>query len=235
MTDAKRVAIITGAGRGMGAACAREFSGRGYAVALMSRSKDAETLAGELDGLGMRGSVTGEKDLKTLVDATLERYGRIDAVINSTGDAASGELLEVADEDWHAGVDLLLLNVVRMARLVTPVMLRGKGGAIVNISTCYAVEPSAKFPISSVIRAALGGFTKLYADRYAANGIRMNSILPGFIDSYEVDDATVASIPIKRPGTVQEIAKTAAFLVSREASYITGQSLRVDGGLTRSA
>jgi NAD(P)-dependent dehydrogenase (short-subunit alcohol dehydrogenase family) len=200
----------------------------------MSRSADASALAKELGGFGTRGSVTEEADLRSLVDTTLERFGRVDAVINSTGDPATGDLLNLSDDEWHAGLDLVFMNVVRMARLVTPVMLRQEGGAIVNLSTCFAYEPSLQFPVSSAFRAALGGFTKLYADRYAEAGIRMNSILPGFIDSYEVDDATRQSIPMQRPGTVGEIAKTVAFLVSPEARYMTGQNLRIDGGLTRS-
>ena len=230
----KRVAIVTGAGRGMGAACARELAARDYAVALMSRSSAAEELASSLGGFGMRGSVTKEEDLRALVDAVLERHGRIDAVVNSTGDPASGELLEITDEDWYAGLDLVLMNVVRMARLVTPTMRERKDGVLVNISTCFAYEPSSRFPLSSIFRAGLGGFAKLFADRYAADGIRMNNILPGFIDSYEVDESTRRAIPMGRPGTVDEVAKTVAFLVSPEARYITGQNLRIDGGLTRS-
>ena len=128
----------------------------------------------------------------------------------------------------------MVLNVVRIARLVTPAMLRQGGGAIINVSTFSAFEPSPTFPLSSSLRAALAGFTKLYADRYAADGIRMNNILPGYIESFEIDDETRESIPMQRRGTVEEIAKSVAFLVSDDASYITGQNLRVDGGLTRS-
>src|SRR5918997_5025494 len=232
--SANKVAIVTAAGSGMGAACARELAGRGYAVALMSPSGKAEALAKELGGLGLTGSVTEEADLEALVGGTLDRYGRIDGVVNSTGHPASGEILDLTDEQWHEALDLVLLNVVRMARLVTPVMLRQGGGAIVNISTFSAFEPSATFPVSSSLRSALAGFTKLYADRYAVEGIRMNNVLPGFMDSFEVDERTCQSIPMRRPGAVGEVAKSVAFLVSSEASYITGQNLRVDGGLTRS-
>src|ERR687893_1747345 len=232
--DREKAAIVTAAGSGMGAACARELASRGYAVALMSTSGKAEALAKELGGLGLTGSVTEEDDLEAFVGETLDSYGRIDGVVNSTGHPASGEILDLTDEQWHEALDLVLLNVVRMARLVTPVMLRQGGGAIVNISTFSAFEPSATFPVSSSLRSALAGFTELYADRYAAQGIRMNNVLPGFMDSFEVDERTRASIPMQRPGTVEEIAKTVAFLVSPDASYITGQNLRVDGGLTRS-
>jgi NAD(P)-dependent dehydrogenase (short-subunit alcohol dehydrogenase family) len=231
--SAEKVAIVTAAGSGMGAACARELVQRGYAVALMSPSGKAEALAKELGGLGLTGSVTEEADLEALVGGTLERYGRVDAVVNSTGHPASGEVLGLTDGQWHEALDLVVLNVVRIARLVTPAML-GQGGAIVNVSTFSAFEPSAAFPLSSSLRAALAGFTKLYADRYAAHGIRMNNVLPGYIESFEIDEETRGSIPMRRRGTLEEIAKTVTFLVSSDASYITGQNLRVDGGLTRS-
>jgi NAD(P)-dependent dehydrogenase (short-subunit alcohol dehydrogenase family) len=223
---AGKVAIVTAAGSGMGAACARELAGQGYAVALMSTSGKAEALAKELGGLGLTGSVTEEADLEALVSETLDRYdGRVDGVVNSTGHPASGEVLELTDGQWHEALDLVVLNVVRIARLVTPAMLRQGGAAIVNVSTFSAFEPSPTFPLSSSLRAALAGFTKLYADRYAAEGVRMNNVLPGYIERL---------IPMRRRGSVAEIAKTAAFLISEDSSYITGQNIRVDGGLTRS-
>jgi NAD(P)-dependent dehydrogenase (short-subunit alcohol dehydrogenase family) len=129
---------------------------------------------------------------------------------------------------------LVVLNVVRIARLATPVMLQQGGGAIVNISTFSAFEPSAAFPLSSSLRAALAGFAKLYADRYAAEGVRMNNILPGFIENFEIDEETLRAIPMGRRGSVAEIAKTAAFLLSGDSGYVTEQNVRVDGGLTRS-
>jgi NAD(P)-dependent dehydrogenase (short-subunit alcohol dehydrogenase family) len=202
-------------------------------VALMSTSGKAEALAKELGGLGLTGSVTEESDLEALVSETLDRYGRIDGVVNSTGHPASGEILDLTDEQWHDALDLVVLNIVRIARLVTPAMLRQGGGAIVNVSTFSAFEPSPTLPLSS-LRAALAGFTKLYADRYAAEGVRMNNVLPGYIESFEIDEETQESIPMRRRGSVAEIAKTAAFLLSEDSSYITGQNIRVDGGLTRS-
>ena len=230
----EKVAVVTAAGSGMGAACARELAQRGYRVALMSPSGNAEELAERLGGFGMAGSVTEVGDLDSLVGEALDRYGRIDGVVNSTGHPPSGEILDLTDDEWYEALELVLLNVVRISRLVTPAMVRQGGSAMVNISTYSAFEPSPEFPLSSSLRAALAGFTKLYSDRYAADGIRMNNILPGYMENFEIDEDTLHSIPMQRQGSLSEIARTAAFLLSDDAGYITGQNIRVDGGITRS-
>jgi NAD(P)-dependent dehydrogenase (short-subunit alcohol dehydrogenase family) len=230
----EKVAVITGAGRGMGAAIARELAGNGYAVAVMSPSGASEALGKELGGIGMTGSVTSQEDLQTLIDKTMDAHGRIDGVVNSTGHPPKGDLLDIPDEDWHAGMDINFLNVVRMARIVTPIMQQQGGGAIVNISTYAALEPEIHFPVSTPMRAALASFTKIYADKYAGENIRMNNILPGFIDSLPEVEMFKKRIPMGRYGSVEEIAKTASFLLSTGSGYITGQNLRVDGGITRS-
>ena len=229
-----KVAILTGAGKGMGAACARELAARGWKVALLSPSGGAETLAKELGGIGITGSVTEEADLARLVDAAMNSWGRVDGALLSTGHPPKGDLLSLTDADWMKGLDLIILNVVKTLRLITPIMDRQGGGAIVNISTFAAFEPDPVFPISCTLRAGLASFTKLYADQYAARNIRMNNILPGFIDSLPEKPQFKSRIPMGRYGTVAEIAKTAAFLLSEDAGYITGQNIRVDGGITRS-
>jgi NAD(P)-dependent dehydrogenase (short-subunit alcohol dehydrogenase family) len=228
------VAIITAAGSGMGAAIARELARRDYAVAILSSSGKGEALARELGGFGVTGSNLVVGDLERLVEQTLDEFGRIDALINSAGHGPKGELLKISDEDWHRGMEVYLLNVIRMCRLVTPAMERQGKGAIVNISTYATFEPELHFPTSGVFRAGLAAFTKLYADAYAPKGIRINNILPGFIDSLPEREEFRQRIPMARYGSVKEIAATAAFLVSDGAGYITGQNLRVDGGITRS-
>ena len=233
MTDQK-VAICTAAGSGMGAACARQLAADGYKVAILSSSGKGEALAKELGGVGVTGSNLVPADLEKLVQLTMDTYGRIDAVINSAGHGPKGDVLSIRDEDWHLGMDYYLMPAVRMARLVTPIMEAAGGGAIVNISTFAVFEPDPNFPTSAAFRASLAAFTKLFADKYAAKNVRMNNVLPGYIDSLPEKQERVDQIPMGRYGTAEEVAATVAFLVSDGAAYITGQNLRIDGSLTRS-
>ena len=228
------VALFTAAGSGIGAAAARRLAGEGWDVAILSPSGRGAALAEELGGLGVTGSNLEAADLQRLVDAATARWGRIDAVVNSAGHGPKGELLAMSDADWQRGMDFYLLTVVRIARLVTPLMQRRKRGAIVNVSTYATFEPEAAFPTSGVFRAGLAAFAKLYADRYAADGLRMNNVLPGFIDSLPEKAERRERIPMGRYGRAEEVAELIAFLASERSSYITGQNIRIDGGLTRS-
>lgn len=229
-----KVALITAAGSGMGAAIARKLAESDYHVAILSSSGRGEALASELGGVGVTGSNQNPDDIKRLVDSAMESFGTINAVVNSAGHGPKGKILEITDDQWHSAMDVYLLNVIRVARLVAPIMRSNGGGAIVNISTFAAFEPDSTFPTSGAMRASLAAFTKLFADEFASANIQMNNVLPGFIDSLPEKQEFRDRIPMRRYGTTDEIARTIAFLLSDGAQYITGQNLRVDGGITRS-
>lgn len=227
-------AIVTGAGKNsMGEAIALELAARNYIVYALS-SSGAPGLQDKKNIVSCTGSVTNTQDLEQLVHKIMNEQGRIDAVVNSTGHPPSGQLLTLSDEAWQRGMELVFLNVVRMARLVTPHMITQGHGAFVNISTFAAFEPDPLFPISGAMRAALGHFAKAYANEFATHNIRMNNLLPGYFETYAINAEQRKQIPMGRSGTRDEIAKTTAFLLSADAGYITGQNIRIDGGITRS-
>lgn len=225
--------IITAASRGIGAGCAKALARKGYRLVLMARSPEVLSLADELEGTAVQGSVSNADDLKKVVDTALRAFGRVDAVVNNTGHAAKGPLLDLTDQEWFDGFELLYLNVVRMTRIVTPLMLQQGCGAFVNISSFAAREPAAEFPVSAPIRRALSAYCKIYSELHAEKNIRMNNILPGWIDS-DGSGKISEDIPMRRFGLPEEIGKVAAFLVSKEAAYLTGQDIAVDGGLLSS-
>jgi len=230
----KPVALIVGGGSGIGADSAKNLASKGYDVAVMSSSGKGEALGNELGGLGFTGSNLVVKDLQSFFKLTMDRYGRIDGVVNCTGHGPKGPIMDISEKDWHLGMDYYFLNVIRVARLVLPVMQKQQSGSIVNISTFAAFEPDPDFPTSAVFRASLATYTKLFSSKYAAENIRMNNILPGFIDSLPEKEDRLARIPAGRYAKVEELSEAVAFMVSDASSYITGQNLRVDGGLTQS-
>jgi NAD(P)-dependent dehydrogenase (short-subunit alcohol dehydrogenase family) len=233
MADGK-VALVMAGGSGMGAACARHLAETGWRVGILSSSGKGEALAKALGGVGVTGSNQNPDDIARAVDAVMDRWGRIDGLVNSAGHGPRAPILEIPDADWIKGMEVYFLNVVRACRLVTPIMERQGGGAIVNITTAWAFEPSAMFPTSAVARAGLAAFSKVFCDTYAPKNIRMNAVAPGWIDSLPATEERARMVPMGRYGTAQEIAATVAFLLSDGAGYITGQTLRVDGGPTRS-
>jgi len=229
-----KVVILTAAGTGIGADAAKKLVSDGYKVSILSSSGKGEALANELGGIGVTGSNKSNDDLKKIVDKTINKWGRIDVLVNSAGHGPRGPIMELTDEDWYKGMDTYFMNVVRATRLVTPIMQQQKSGVIINISTFATFEPDSAFPTSGVFRAGLASFTKLFADKYASDNIRMNNILPGFIDSLPEKEEFKKRIPLKRYGKTKEISEVVSFLASWGASYITGQNIRVDGGITKS-
>ena len=230
----EKTCLIVGGGRGMGAAAAREMHKRGYKLALMSPSESCETLAAELGGVARRGVAESAEDIEAIVALAMESYGRIDSVLIHVGGPPKGDLLDIPEEDWDRAHAMVLKPVIRMAKLVTPIMEAQGAGSIVCITTFSALEPSLSFPTSSVYRVGVSSFAKLYSDRYGPANIRMNCLLPGFTDSLNLPAKYGEMAALKRLARAEEQAKVAAFLLTDDSSYITGQSLRVDGGVTRS-
>lgn len=229
-----KTAVIIGGGSGIGADAARVLAESGYNIAIMSSSGKGEALGQSLGGLGFTGSNLIPSDLEAFINAVMEKYGRIDGVVNCAGHGPKGDLLDISDEDWHLGMDYYLTNVIRSTRLIQPIMAKQNSGSIVNISTFAVFEPDPDFPTSAVFRAGLAAYSKLFSTKYAGQNIRMNNVLPGFIDSLPEKDDRLARIPAGRYANVAELSNVVRFLISDESSYITGQNLRVDGGLTQS-
>ena len=177
-----KICVVIGGGKGMGGAIAREMHKRNYNLALMSPSH----LASELGGIAVRGKAENAADTERLFNLTMETYARIDSLLIHVGGPPKGDLLDITEEDWVKANEMVLLPVIRMAKLVTPVMQSQGGGSILNITTFSAFEPSLTFPTSSVYRVGVSSFTKLYSDRYGADNIRMNCLLPGFTDSLDL-------------------------------------------------
>jgi NAD(P)-dependent dehydrogenase (short-subunit alcohol dehydrogenase family) len=230
----KKIAILTAAGTGMGADAAKNLASKGFNVSILSSSGKGEALAKDLGGIGLTGSNQSIDDLKKLVDMTFNKWGKIDVLVNSAGHGPRGPILELTDNDWYKGMETYFLNVVRSTRLVAPIMQKQKSGSIINISTFAVFEPDAVFPTSGVFRAGLASFTKLFIDQYSKDNIRMNNVLPGFIDSLPEKEDFKKRIPLNRYGKVNEISELISFLASDGAAYITGQNIRVDGGITKS-
>ena len=229
-----KVALITAAGSGMGADIARHLAAQGYQIGILSSSEKGQQLATELGGIYVTGSNQSVTDTQQLVDLAMQRWERVDVLVNSAGHGPKGSILEISDDDWHLGMEYYLLNVIRPARILAPIMVNQGGGAIVNISTFATFEPDPLFPTSAVFRAALASFSKLFADKYAPHNVRINNVLPGFIDSLAETEDRRARIPMGRYGKTSEVSSLIAYLVSDQAAYITGQNIRIDGGLTRS-
>lgn len=226
-----KTALITAASKGIGAAVARRLAADGYRVGLLGRSEGVDALAAELGGFAVRGDVTNPDDLVALVERARAETGSIDVIVASTGHAAKKKLLDLDDADWHAALDIFLMPTVRLLRAARADLEKSRG-AVIAISSFAAKRTDPDFASSSVLRAGLSAYVGVAARTLAKDGISVNAIAPGFVDSLPSTPERIARIPAGRYAEVAEVAATVAYLASPVARYVTGQTIAIDGGLT---
>jgi 3-oxoacyl-[acyl-carrier protein] reductase len=233
-----RTAIVCGASSGLGLATAESLAREGANVAMFARHRKAlEEQAERIGGLAVRGDVRNLEDLTRLVDTTVEAFGGIDIVVNNSGGPPPGTAVELTDELVEEAVELLLLSAIRLTRLALPHLERSDQGRIVNIESNTVRQPVDDLVLSNVVRAGVIGWAKSLSRELAPQGITVNSIAPGRIDTpriRQLGHTDPAGIPMGRVGRPEEIGDVVCFLASARASYITGAVVPVDGGLTRS-
>lgn len=254
---AGRVAMIAAGSKGLGKACAKSLLKEGVKVSICARNKaELEQTADELSEYGQIitfvADVSSLSALEQWYQDTLTKLGPVDILVTNTGGPAVSRFMNLTDEQWHSGVESTLMNVVRLSRIVLPEMQKRKWGRIIHLTSLVAKQPREELTISSTLRAGLSGLTKTMANEFGSDGVTVNSILTGHImtdrqlhladiksveqgitqEQYFKDQA--AQIPLGRLGVPQEIGDVVAFLSSERASYLTGVSLQVDGGMIRS-
>ena len=254
-----RVAMVAGASRGLGFAVARQLACEGVAVSISSRNDVAIKEAGDrirretgARVLAIPADVRSADNITRWRDATIEQFGGIDLLYSNSGGPPPGAAIEASDETWHAAFELLLLSAIRLVRATVPSMRERGGGSILVATSSSVKEPIANLALSTVLRAGVSAFAKTLALELAGDGIRVNQLIPGRIDTdrvRELDAAnakrnnisateqqtrSAATIPMRRYGDPGEFASAAVFLLSPAAAYITGATLQVDGGLIRS-
>ncbi|HJQ37129.1 MAG TPA: SDR family oxidoreductase [Thermoanaerobaculia bacterium] len=242
-----RVAMVAAASKGLGRAIAEALQAEGARVSGFARSIEAWSE----DMLAVQGDITKPEDLQRWFEETVARFGQVDILVTNTGGPPAAPFLQLSEEQWKLGVDSTLMNVVRLCRLVIPDMQQRKWGRILHLTSFVAKQPVELLTVSSTLRAGLSALTKTLADQVAGDGILVNAILPGHfltdrqkhlgeiraeqqgitLDEYFA--RTQATIPLRRYGRADELASVAAFLCSERASYLTGASIQVDGGLYR--
>ena len=253
-----RVAMVAAASKGLGRASAEALAREGCRISICSRNTDnldearhtIEAAGGEV--LAVRCDVSNPSELELWVEATEATFGSIDIVVTNTGGPPAAKFMQLTEEHWRSGIDSTLMNVVRLSKLVIPGMQSRKWGRIVHITSLVAKQPAELLTISSTLRAGISGLTKTLADQVARDNITVNALLPGNIltdrqthlneirskqEGVSVEEYAArveASIPMGRFGRAEEIGDAVAFLCSERASYITGVSLQVDGGIIRS-
>jgi 3-oxoacyl-[acyl-carrier protein] reductase len=238
-----RTAIVCGASAGMGLAIARALAAEGVNVAMFARRREMlEREAEQLGALAVRGDVRDPADLEGLVERTVQAYGGIDILVNNGGGPPRTSALEIIDELLQDAVDLLLHSAVRLTGLSLPYLARSGHGRVINITSSTVREPADNLALSNAVRPAVIGWAKTLSREIGPDGVTVNSIAPGRIETERLaevypegpTEADLQKIPLRRFGSTEEVADVVCFLASDRASYVTGTTIQVDGGLVRS-
>ena len=239
----RQVALITGATRGIGKEIALELAQNGYDIAVNYRGTIDEDLKKEIEANNVRcefveADVSNFEQCESMIKETIEKYGRIDVLVNNAGITKDGLIMRMKKEDYEAVIDVNLVGTFNVTRNVIPYMIKQKSGRIINVSSVVGVAGNAGQTNYSASKAGVIGFTKSLAKEVASRNILVNAIAPGFIDtdmtkvlSDNVKEGINAQIPLKRMGTPKEVAKVVKFLASEDSSYVTGQVINIDGGM----
>ncbi len=243
----QRVAVVTGASRGIGAAIAKALAADGRHVVLVARNEDKlNEVKTAIESNGGSASVktcdiADTEALAALIDAVGDEHGRLDILVNNAGITRDTLLLRMTDAQWDEVIAVNLKSAFVACRAAARTMMRGKWGRIINISSVSGLVGNAGQCNYAASKAALLGLTKSVAKELAAKNITANVVAPGFVETdmteglpYAVKDSVKTFTPLKRMGTAEEVAAAVAFVASEGASYITGQVLAVDGGMTMS-
>jgi 3-oxoacyl-[acyl-carrier protein] reductase len=238
-----RTAIVCGASSGMGLAIAESLAEEGANVAMFARRRDlVQREADRIGALGVRGDLTNPPDLERLVDRTVEAFGGIDILVNNGGGPPRTSAESIDDDALESAVELLLFSAVRLTNLCLRELRRSGRGRIINITSSSVREPIDNLALSNTVRPGVIGWAKTLARELGPDGVTVNSIAPGRIDTPRLAEVYVdrsraedlAAIPLRRFGRPREVADVVTFLASDQAAYLTGAVLAVDGGLTRS-
>lgn len=240
-----KVAVVTGGSRGIGKAIALKLASQGANVVVnyTSNSAAADEVVKEVEALGVKGiavraNVSVASDIENLIKETESQLGKIDILVNNAGITRDGLLIRMKEEDFDQVIDVNLKGVFLVTKLIGKKMLKQRAGAIVNITSVVGLMGNAGQANYAASKAGVIGFTKSVAREFAARGIRVNAVAPGFIESdmtAKLDEKVVenymTAIPLSKLGKAEDVANTVSFLVSDQSAYITGQTLQVDGGM----